>query len=62
MMFRIVGTALGRRHSGALAAVKRDVDLQRSGMECAVPQFIEHMMGIEGTVIVADAGMVAPDD
>src|SRR5262249_17328982 len=61
-MLRIVGTGLRRRHSITLAAVKSDVDLQRLGKKCAVPQLIEDVMRVEGTVVVADAGMVAPDD
>ena len=62
MMFRIVGTGLACRHSVTLAAVEGDVDLQRSGLKRAVPQLVEDVMGIEGTVVVADPGMVAPDD
>src|SRR5262249_56145700 len=62
VMLRIVGTGLRRRHSVALPAVKSDVDLQWLGMKCAGPQLIEDVMRIEGAVVVADAGMVAPDD
>jgi putative ABC transport system substrate-binding protein len=61
-MLRIVGTGLRRRHSVTLSAVKSDVDLQRLGMKCASPQLIEGVMHIEGTIVIADAGMVAPDD
>src|SRR5258708_27153276 len=62
VMLGIVGTGLRRRHSVALPAVKSDVDLQRLGMKCTRPQLIEDVMRIEGTVVVADAGVVAPDD
>src|SRR5260370_435578 len=62
VMLGIVGTGLRRRHSVALPAVKSDVDLQRLGMKCTRPQLIEDVMRIEGTVVVADAGRVAPDD
>src|SRR5260370_18381683 len=62
MMLGIVGTGLRRRHSVALPAVKSDVDLQRLGMKCPRPQLIEDVMRIEGTVVVADAGVVATDD
>src|SRR5260370_28628558 len=61
VMLGIVGTGLRRRHSVALPAVKSDVDLQRLRMKCTRPQLIEDEMGIEGTVVVADAAVVAPD-
>ena len=55
-------TGLGRRHSVALATVEGDVNLQWLGEKRSGPQLIEDVVGIERTVIVADAGMVAPDD
>ena len=62
MILRIVGTGLRRRHSVTLPAVKSDVDLQRFSVKRAVPQLVEDVMRIEGTVVIADAGVVAPDD
>src|SRR5262245_47169684 len=62
MVLRIMGTGLGRLPSVALAAIKGDVDLQRSRVKRTVPQLVEDVMRIEGTVVIADAGVVAPDD
>src|SRR6516165_1590886 len=59
-MLRIVRTGLRRRHSVTLAAIKSDVDLQRLGNKCALPQLIEDVVRVEGTVVVADTGMVSP--
>src|SRR5262249_20680466 len=42
--------------------IKSHIDLQRLGMKCTRPQLIEDVMRIEGAVVVANAGMVAPDD
>src|SRR5262245_44834987 len=61
-MFRTVRAGLRRRHSVTFPTVESDVDLQRLDMKRAVPQLIEDVMRIERTVIVADAGVVAPDD
>src|SRR3546814_16479630 len=61
-VFRIVRAGFGRRHSVALPAIERDVELQRLRVKRAVPQLVEGVLRIEGTVIAADAGMVAPDD
>src|SRR5579863_7834799 len=61
-MLRVVGTSLRRRHSVTLAAVKSDVDLQWLSKKRTVPQLIEDVMRVEGTIVVADASMVAPDD
>src|SRR5260370_38517742 len=62
VMLGIMGTGLRRRHSVALPAVKSDVDLQRLGMKGTRPQLIEEVMRIEATLLVAHAGVVAPDD
>ena len=62
MIFRIMWTGFGRRHSITLFAVKRDVDFQRFRKQCTIPQFIENVMCIERAVIIAYAGMVATDD
>ena len=62
MIFRIVGAGLRRRHPVAFPAIERDVDLQRLGQKRAWPQLIENVLRVEGTVVAADAGMVATDD
>ena len=61
-MFWVVGTGLRRRHSATLPAIKSDVNLQRFSSKRAIPQLIEDVMGVEGTIVVADAGMVTPYD
>ena len=50
------------RHAAAFAAKERDVDLQRLGRQAAFGQRVEDMMRVERAVIVANPGMVAPDD
>src|SRR5215831_782133 len=62
MMLRIVRTGFRRRHSVTLAAVESDVDLQRFGSKRAVPQLVEDVMRIERAIVIADPGMVAPND
>src|SRR5690242_19500686 len=55
-------TGLRGRHSVTLATVESDINLQRLGEKRPGPQLIEDVVGVERTVIVANAGMVAPDD
>src|SRR4029078_5666047 len=62
MVLRIVRTGLCGRHSVTLATVESDINLQRLGKKRARPQLIEDVVGVERTVIVANAGVVAPDD
>src|SRR5262245_32158062 len=61
-MLRIVRTGLSSRHSVALPAVKRDVELQRLGLECALPELIKDIVRIKGPVIITNAGVVASDN
>src|SRR6185312_1561719 len=61
-MLRIVRTGLRRRHAVTLPAIKGDVDLQRFGEECAVPQLVEDVLRVEGAIVAANAGVVASDD
>ena len=62
MIFRIVRAGFSRRHAIALAAIKRDVDLQRLGVKRAGPKLVENVLQIVGTVVVADTGMIASDN
>ena len=62
MVLRIMRTGLCGRHSVTLATVESDINLQRLGEKRSRPQLIEDVVGIEWTVIVANAGVVAPDD
>ena len=49
-------------HTIAPVAVEGDVDLQRLCYQAALVKRIEDMMCVEGSVIVSDTGVVAPDD
>src|SRR5690349_9226080 len=60
--FGVVRASSRRRHAIAFPTIERDVDLQWLGDKRALPQFIEDAMRVEGTVIAADAGVVATDD
>src|SRR5215472_2353764 len=62
VIFRIVRAGFSRRHAIAFAAIKRDIDLERLGAERAGPELVEDGLGIVGAIIIADAGMIAPDD
>ena len=55
-------TGLRRRHPVTLATVESDINLQRLGEKRSGPQLIEDVVGIERTVIVANSGVVTPDD
>src|SRR5262245_29940032 len=62
MVLRIMRTGLRCRHSVTLTAVESDINLQRFGEKRSRPQLIEDVVGIERTVIVPNARVVAPDD
>ena len=49
-------------HTIASVAVEGDVDLQWLCYQAALVKRIEDMMCVEGSVIVSDTGVVAPDD
>src|SRR5262249_25572817 len=61
-MFRTVRTSLCSRHSITLAAVERDVELQRFGLDRALPELVKDAVRIEGAIVIANASVIAPDN
>src|SRR5512143_2847209 len=61
-VFLLVRAGLHRGHAVTLEAVEGMVDLERLGLERALRDLVEDLLGIERSVVVADAGMVAAND
>src|SRR5262245_60142497 len=58
---RVVGAGLARRHAGAAAAVEAVLEAQRGDPDLLGRVALEDALRVVGAVVVADAGVVAPD-
>ena len=62
LVFLAMRAGFRRRHAIALGAVKGDIDFQGLSEQRICVDLIKDVMRIERPVVVADTGMVAPDN
>src|SRR5918992_584202 len=61
-MFLAVRARSARSHAVAAVAPERDVHLERTRLERSRRDLVEDLVRVEGPVVAADAGVVAPDN